>query len=125
MERLANHARHWFGLLAAILVMSSGSIWGASWREINTGLSSTRCSCRRTACVSDSTGGIGLRMPLVFSSVQRCARPCRTPRFLSLRPAEPHSTSESCAGEYGACSNPAAALGVDREVSTSNGGLER
>jgi hypothetical protein len=40
MRRSANQARHWFGLLAAILVMSSGFIRGASWREINNGLPS-------------------------------------------------------------------------------------
>jgi hypothetical protein len=33
-----NRARHWFGLLAAILFKSSSAIWGASWREINNGL---------------------------------------------------------------------------------------
>src|SRR5215471_10988578 len=40
MGKLANHARHWFEVLAAILVVSCGSIWGASWREINVGLPS-------------------------------------------------------------------------------------
>jgi hypothetical protein len=28
------------GVVAAILVVTSGSIWGASWREINSGLPS-------------------------------------------------------------------------------------
>src|SRR6266567_1233099 len=40
MGTTTNRARHWFGLLGAILVMSSGAIWGASWREINNGLPS-------------------------------------------------------------------------------------
>jgi hypothetical protein len=33
-----NRTRHWFALLAAILVVSGGPVWGASWREINSGL---------------------------------------------------------------------------------------
>src|SRR5437667_11557202 len=40
MANLTNHARHWFGLAAALLVLSSGSTWGASWREMNSGLPS-------------------------------------------------------------------------------------
>jgi hypothetical protein len=40
MEKLTDHARRWIGLLAAVLVLNSGAIWGASWREINKGLPS-------------------------------------------------------------------------------------
>src|SRR5438128_8211031 len=40
MGKLATRARRWFGLLAAILVMSSGSVRGASWQEIDKGLPS-------------------------------------------------------------------------------------
>jgi photosystem II stability/assembly factor-like uncharacterized protein len=40
MRKLTNHARHSLGLLASILVMSSGAAGDASWREINTGLPS-------------------------------------------------------------------------------------
>src|SRR5215472_15351477 len=40
MANLTNHARHCFGLVTAILVMSSGSISAASWRGINSGLPS-------------------------------------------------------------------------------------
>src|SRR5690348_14531336 len=40
MRKLRNNARHFHGLATAILVMTSGTAWGASWREINTGLPS-------------------------------------------------------------------------------------
>ena len=40
MGKLAkrSHRRSLLGLAAAILVMSSSSIWGASWREMSKGL---------------------------------------------------------------------------------------
>jgi hypothetical protein len=68
MRKLANHARHWLGLLAAILAMT---------------------------------------------------------RFLFPSPAEPHSVPDLALLNIRAAFNAAAALGVDREASTRNGGLER
>ena len=41
MRNLTNRARHWFGLLAAVLVVASGSIWGAGWRRIGNDLPSS------------------------------------------------------------------------------------